>query len=164
MMPRAVARRPRFPRLRGLPALVLLAAITGGCVTAETKARYPEDLYHPDYVKRSKAVAEFAEQRDRSQMPEAFRLLLDDDANIRLVAYDTIRQMSPGGEDFGYRPYLERDVRFGIVQRWQTWWVRSGEGPAVQADPPAPPPPEAPPEAPENATEATVPEAEARDG
>lgn len=126
------------PFCRRLPGVVglLLATTAAGCFSTETKARYPEDLYHPDYVKRSKAVAAFAEQKDKSQLPDAFQLLLDQDANIRLVAYDTIRQMSPGGEDFGYRPYLSPDVRFGIVARWQTWWVRNGgtaAEPAVSA-------------------------------
>ncbi len=92
----------------------------------ETHVQYPQDLYHPDYVKRSKAVAEFAGQRDKAQLPAAFQLLLDDDANIRLVAYATIRDLSPGAEDFGYRPYLPQDVRYGIVVRWQTWWVKNG--------------------------------------
>jgi hypothetical protein len=100
--------------------------VAAGCRGVETHAEYPEDLYHPDYVKRSKAVATFAERKDKEQLPEAFRLLLDDDAQIRLVAYGTIRELSPGGEDFGYRPYLPRDVRFGIVTRWQAWWSRNG--------------------------------------
>ena len=130
MMRRAVASR-RFSVPFRVAGLFFAAA--GGCFSTETHARYPQDLYHPDYVKRSRAVAAFAEQKDRSQLPDAFQLLLDDDANIRLVAYDAIRQMSPGGEDFGYRPYLSPDVRFGIVTRWQTWWVRSGAEPAVAA-------------------------------
>jgi hypothetical protein len=102
-----------------------------GCRGVETRAEYPEDLYHPDYVKRSKAVATFAERKDREQMPEAFRLLLDEDAQIRLVAYGTIRELSPGGEDFGYRPYLPSDVRFGIVTRWQAWWSKNGGMPVA---------------------------------
>lgn len=106
--------------------MALLLAAAAGCRAVETQVDYPKDLYHPDYVKRSKAVAEFAEQRDRSQLPEAFQLLLDDDANIRLVAYAAIRDLSPGAEDFGYRPYLPQDVRYGIVVRWQAWWVKNG--------------------------------------
>ena len=125
-MPRTVPPFRFSGFVRGVGLIV--AAAAGGCFTTETHSRYPQDLYHPDYVKRSKAVARFAEEKDRSQMPDAFQLLLDDDANIRLVAYDTIREMSPGGEDFGYRPYLSQDVRYGIVVRWQTWWVRNGEG------------------------------------
>jgi len=115
-----------------LPALLAI----GGCRAVETHATYPEDLYHPDYVKRSKAVAIFAEKKDRSQLPEAFELLLDDDGQIRLMAYGTIRDLSPGGEDFGYRPYLPRDVRFGIVVRWQAWWTKTlGTGIAATAEP-----------------------------
>jgi hypothetical protein len=125
-----------FPR-RGLLALLLWA----GCRAVETHAEYPQDLYHPDYVKRSKAVAEFAEQRDRSQLPQAFELLLDDDAHIRLMAYTAIRDMSPGAEDFGYRPYLPQDVRYGIVVRWQAWWVKNGGAtPAVEGGEAAQPP------------------------
>lgn len=112
--------------------MTLLAA--AGCRAVETHAEYPADLYHPDYVKRSKAVAEFARQQDRSQLPEAFQLLLDDDANIRLVAYSAIREMSPGGEDFGYRPYLPGDVQYGIVVRWQAWWVKSTSAPAGEPE------------------------------
>jgi len=115
--------RPPLPR-KGLLWLLLVAA--AGCRAVETEIDYPKDLYHPDYVKRSKAVAEFAGQRDRSRLPEAFQLLLDDDANIRLVAYATIRDLSPGAEDFGYRPYLPQEVRYGIVVRWQAWWVKNG--------------------------------------
>jgi hypothetical protein len=86
-------------------------------------------------VKRSKAVAEFARRRDESQLPEAFRLLLDEDAGIRLVAYMTIRDLSPGNEDYGYRPYLPRDVRFGCATRWQAWWKngRPADGAPVGA-------------------------------
>jgi hypothetical protein len=106
---------------------LFLALLAGaGCRGVETHAEYPEDLHHPDYVKRSKAVATFAERKDKEQLPDAFRLLLDDDAQIRLVAYGAIRDLSPGGEDFGYRPYLPREVRFGIVTRWQAWWSRNG--------------------------------------
>ncbi len=124
--------RSRSPLPR--KALLGLLLATGACRAVETHAQYPQDLYHPDYVKRSKAVATFAEQKDRSQLPDAFQLLLDDDANIRLVAYGAIREMSPGAEDFGYRPYLPQDVRFGIVVRWQAWWVKTdgtGEPPAT---------------------------------
>jgi len=113
--------------------LAALAALLSACRSVETSYDYPGDLFHPDYVKRSKAVAEFAERGDRSQLPEAFRLLLDEDANIRLVAYEAIRGMSPGAEDFGYRPYLPRDVRFGIVTRWRAWWEKSGGEPPGEA-------------------------------
>jgi len=131
MMRRAVAFPSRIPLpWRGL-RLLAVVAVAAGCLRTETHVTYPDDLYHPDYVKRSKAVAEFAKRGDKTQLPEAFRLLLDDDANIRLVAYETIRDLSPGAEDKGYRPYLPHDVRFGIVVRWQAWWVKtegSGEG------------------------------------
>jgi len=133
--------KPPLPR-KGLLGLLVVAA---GCVARETHAEYPRDLYHPDYVRRSKAVAEFAERGDKSQLPQAFELLLDDDAHIRLVAYEAIREMSPGAEDFGYRAYLPQDVRFGIVVRWQAWWVKGGgatpeaAGEAGEATPSAPP-------------------------
>jgi len=139
MMRRAVPFRRRIPLpWRGLRFLPLVAVVAG-CLKTETHVEYPGDLYHPDYVKRSKAVAEFARRQDKTQLPEAFRLLLDDDANIRLVAYETIRDLSPGAEDKGYRPYLPRDVRFGIVVRWQTWWVKTeGKGEAAGDGQPEP--------------------------
>lgn len=118
-MRRALAYRTR---------LILAALALSGCRAVETEAEYPEDLYHPDYVKRSKAVAMFAGRKDREQLPDAFRLLLDEDAQIRLVAYGAIKDLSPGGEDFGYRPYLPRELRYGIVARWQAWWEKNGTG------------------------------------
>lgn len=132
-MPHALALRSRSTLLRGLlPALLAL----GGCRAVETHATYPEDLHHPDYVKRSKAVAIFADKKDREQLPGAFELLLDDDGQIRLMAYGVIRELSPGGEDFGYRPYLPPDVRFGIVVRWQAWWEKTDGSPvAASAEP-----------------------------
>jgi len=132
IMRAVLAFRSRSILLRGvLPALFAI----GGCRSVETHATYPEDLYHPDYVKRSKAVAIFAQKKDRGQLPEAFELLLDDDGQIRLVAYGAIRELSPGGEDFGYRPYLPRDVRFGIVVRWQSWWTKADGSGAASAEP-----------------------------
>lgn len=101
--------------------LACLLALLGACRSVTTDYRYPEDLYHPNYVKRSKAVREFAETKDQNVMPRAFSLLLDVEPHIRAVAYETIREMG-GGEDFGYRPYLSEDVRIGIVARWEAWW------------------------------------------
>jgi hypothetical protein len=146
-------------RFRGsFPALAVL--FVSGCVSVETHADYPKDLHHPDYVRRSKAVAEFAEKGDRSQLPDAFRLLLDDEGSIRLVAYLTIRDLSPGAEDFGYRPYLPPDVRFGIVTRWQAWWVRSNaQGGASEAVAGAEPGAQEDAAATETMADATAPEA-----
>ena len=112
--------------------VLLLAALvcTAGCRAVTTSHNYPDDLSHPNYVKRSKAVREFAHRADASRLPGAFRLLLDDEGHIRSIAYRTIRDLSPGGEDFGYRPHLPPDVRGPIVARWRAWWVaqQAGEG------------------------------------
>ncbi|MHC4549050.1 MAG: hypothetical protein ACYTEZ_09740 [Planctomycetota bacterium] len=112
---------------RSLSALAVLAA----CRAVSTSFEYPGDLRHPSYVKRSMAVRRFAELEDRTQLPDAFRLLLDEEAHIRAVAYETIRALSPDGEDFGYRPWLPEDVRIGIVMRWEAWWRKSQAGEAA---------------------------------
>jgi len=105
---------------------LLLACLLGaGCIAVRTGYEYPADLYSPDYVRRSLAVAQFAREQDASQLPEAFVLLDDDEADVRLMAYVTIRGMSPGGEDFGYAPWLTEPVRSGVVARWEAWWVKS---------------------------------------
>jgi hypothetical protein len=104
-------------------ALILLA-VAAGC-RQTTTYQYPSDLYNPNYIKRAKAVTRFAVEQDESQLPEAFRLLLDEESSLRLLAYETIRDLS-GGEDFGYRPYLPLDVRIGIVTRWEAWWRKRG--------------------------------------
>lgn len=111
--------RPRMWRL--LVVAIALAA----CRSATTSFDYPDDLTHPNYVKRSMAVQRFGELKDRSQLPDAFQLLLDDEAHIRAMAYEAIRALSPDGEDFGYRPYLSPAVRIGIVARWEAWWRKS---------------------------------------
>lgn len=110
--------------------VLLLAAFvcTSGCRAVTTSYDYPEDLGHPNYVKRSKAVREFAQRADEAQLPGAFRLLLDDEGHIRSIAYRAIRDLSPGGEDFGYRPHLPRHVRGPIVERWRAWWVSQQGG------------------------------------
>ncbi len=107
--------------------LFLVLAVLPACVSKRTAYVYPDDLYHFSYVRRSKAVAEFAARKDASQLPDAFRLLLDEDAGVRFLAYETIKDLSPGGEDFGYRPYLAEDVRIGIVSRWEAWWRKRRE-------------------------------------
>jgi hypothetical protein len=117
--------RPRMWRL-----LVLWLALAG-CRSVGTSFEYPDDLTHPNYVKRSMAVRQFGELKDRSQLPDAFRLLLDEESHIRAMAYETIRELSPDGEDFGYRPYLSEDVRIGIVTRWEAWWRKTQAGEAA---------------------------------
>ena len=111
---------------------VLLLALTG-CISATTEADYPDDLYSPNYVLRTQAALEFAGLRDESQLPDAFDLLLDSEGQIRALAWTTIRSLTPGERDFGYRPYLEEDVRWGIVARWRAWWIADREDAA--ADP-----------------------------
>ncbi|MHC5012816.1 MAG: hypothetical protein ACYTG6_18040 [Planctomycetota bacterium] len=103
---------------RVLPFLLVL-----GACSATTSYRYPQDLNNPNYVKRSKAVREFVAKKDESRLPRAFELLMDDEAHIRALAHEAIRDMMPNGEDFGYRPYLSESVRAGIVARWQAWWL-----------------------------------------
>ncbi len=105
---------------------VLLLALTG-CISATTEADYPDDLYSPNYVLRTQAALEFAGRRDESQLPDAFDLLLDSEGQIRALAWTTIRSLTPGERDFGYRPYLEEDVRWGIVARWRAWWIAGRE-------------------------------------
>jgi hypothetical protein len=117
--------RPRMWRF-SVVALVLAA-----CRSTTTSFDYPDDLTHPNYVKRSMAVQRFGELQDSSQLPDAFRLLLDEEAHIRAMAYETIRALSPDGEDFGYRPYLSEAVRVGIVTRWEAWWRKTRTGEAA---------------------------------
>ena len=123
---------------------ILLLALTG-CISATTQADYPEDLYSPNYVLRTQAALEFAGRRDESQLPDAFDLLLDSEGQIRALAWTTIRSLTPGERDFGYRPYLDEDVRWGIVARWRASWIAGreddaadpGDGSAVAAAEPA---------------------------
>jgi len=102
--------------------LLLAAALLASCRGVETSYRYPEDLRHPNYVKRSKSACEFARRADASQLPGAFDLLLDREEHIRELAHATIRSLSAGRRDFGYRAWLGEAVRAGIVARWRAWW------------------------------------------
>jgi hypothetical protein len=117
--------RPRMWRF------LVVALALAACKATTTSVDYPDDLTHPNYVKRSMAVQRFGVLKDRSQLPGAFQLLLDEEAHIRAMAYETIRELSPGGEDFGYRPYLAPAVRIGIVQRWEAWWRKTQTGEAA---------------------------------
>jgi len=109
--------------------LLLVLGALPACRAVTTSYRYPDDLTHPNYVKRTKAVQQFAAMRDVSQLPDAFDLLLDEEDQIRALAYETLKAMSPDGRDFGYRAYLPESARIGIVARWRAWWVaRQGAG------------------------------------
>lgn len=115
--------------MRGrMRTVLLLAPVLLSCRAVTTPFRYPEDLRHPDYVKRVKAVGRFAETRDASQLPDAFDLLLDREPGIRAVAHETIRSLSRDGRDFGYRPWLSEQVRRGVVARWRAWWAAGQPG------------------------------------
>lgn len=116
-----------------LPVLACAAA----CRSVETPYRYPDDLDSPSYVKRAKALGEFAVLRDEKEVGRAFRLLRDEDAGIRNVAWLTLRDLMPGDEDFGYRPYLPGDVRGGIAKRWEAWWRKGGPAADAAAEPEA---------------------------
>ncbi len=111
--------------------LTLVLAVLGSCRAVTTSYTYPDDLTHLNYVKRTKAVRQFAVERDVSQLPAAFDLLLDDEDHIRSLAHEAIKAMSPDRNDFGYLSYLPESVRIGIVARWEAWWVAqqgAGEG------------------------------------
>jgi hypothetical protein len=117
------------PPMRVIAWILAAGALSVACTRKTTTTFvYPDDLTHPSYVKRTKAVREFAARKDASRLPDAFSLLLDREAHIRSMAYDAIRSMSPEGRDFGYRPYLSADVRAGIVERWEAWWVAQEAG------------------------------------
>lgn len=123
MMPR------KMPWLRCfLPVALVLAS----CRSVTTSFDYPDDLRNPNYVKRSLAVRRFAVLKDEGQLPAAFRLLMDKEAPIRVLAHETIRDLSPGGEDFGYKPYLDERVRARIVKDWRSWWVANRATPGEE--------------------------------
>ena len=103
-------------------AIATLMCLLPACGSTTTSYEYPDDLTSPNYIERTKAARRFAADRDRSQIPVAFGLLLDDEAEIRVLAYRGLVELMPEGEDFGYRPYLGADVRAGIAERWEAWW------------------------------------------
>jgi hypothetical protein len=111
----------------GRGGVVPLLLLLGACKAATTSFDYPEDLTHPNYVQRSKAVQRFAELRDREQLPRAFALLLDEEAHIRLVADRTLREMMPDAPDFGYRAYLPEADRIRTAAAWEAWWRTRAE-------------------------------------
>lgn len=121
---------PRMPRA-AFAALCLLCA----CRAIETPYAYPADLRHPNYVKRTKATAEFARRQDAAQLPGAFDLLTDPEHEIRALAYQTLRALSRGGRDFGYRPYLSQPALGRAAQQWRAWWEagQPEEAPAAEA-------------------------------
>jgi hypothetical protein len=116
--------------MRALGPLLLSLPLIVACRSVTTTVDYPADLSHPNYVKRTKAVQRFARQRDASQLPDAFALLMDPESHIRAMAHATLRDLTPGGQDFGYRAYLPEEVRAGIAARWESAWRASRAGEA----------------------------------
>ncbi len=115
----------------GQGVLLVVAAGMASCRGVVTGYRYPDDLTHPNYVKRSQAAREFAATADRAQLPRAFTLLNDPEAHIRAIIHRGIRALMPGGTDFGFDASLPEQDRARIAASWRAWW-ESGAG-AVQA-------------------------------
>ncbi|NJN14273.1 MAG: hypothetical protein HC813_01035 [Planctomycetes bacterium] len=98
------------------------------CRGVTTSYRYPEDLRHPNYMKRSHAVRQFVREQDRGQIAEAFHLLNDAEGHIRALACGALREMVGGEQEFGYQPFLPEADRVRISAAWRAWWETSSEG------------------------------------
>ncbi len=118
----------------GWGAVPLLLSVLASCRGVVTGYRYPDDLTHPNYVKRSQAVREFAATQDRSQLPRVFGLLNDPEAHIRAIAHRGLRALMPGEQDFGFEPSLPEQDRVRIAATWRSWWeAEAGAGAAGNA-------------------------------
>ena len=76
-------------------------------------------------LKRTIQKTGFAASKDASQLPAAFDLLLDEEGQIRSIAFSAIREIMPEGEQvayYGYQPYLPDTVRVGMVERLEALW------------------------------------------
>ena len=107
---------------------VMAALLGGGCVKRTTPHVYPQDLTHPNPVRRTAAAQQFAARRDASQLPAAFDLLLDEEGQIRSIAFSAIREIMPEGEEvafYGYQSYLPDTVRVGMVERLEALWKQT---------------------------------------
>ena len=123
------------PSMREIVWMWAAATLLGGCVKKSTPYVYPDDLTHANYVRRTKAVRHFARNPDPADLDRIFDRLLDPEAQIRAIAYESITALMPAGEDFGYRPYLSEGTRVGIVRRWRRWWFEErGQDDGCAAD------------------------------
>lgn len=113
--------------------ILLFASALAACRGVVTGYSYPDDLSHPNYVKRSQAVREFAATSDRAQLPRAFALLNDPEGHIRAIAHRALRALMPAEEDFGFDPSLPEQERVRIAATWKAWWEAGGAGGAGEA-------------------------------
>jgi len=102
----------------GTIALVLL-----GC--GGPRLTWQQKMNSSAGVERAQAVMTVGDRHMWSAIPQVISRLEDDDVSVRMLAIDTLRDMT--GRDFGYGAYAPEVERREAVARWRNWWETEGK-------------------------------------
>ncbi len=115
-----------------LVSIFTFALLTGmpvGCTQGEGEARFrfpvPQD--------RLAVVAKARRTGDENAVEPLIRMLASDDPLMRLVASDTLVQIT--GEDFGYDPAGSDPRAVRPLSCWANWFTSKKDTPSGRVDP-----------------------------
>jgi len=100
---------------RTTPALLLAAAMAGGCTQDPVEA----DLRGTDASSRIPALVKAGGTDEPKTVADLVHALLDEDPAVRLFAIQSLNKRF--GQTLGYRYYASVDERQAGVDRWRQW-------------------------------------------
>jgi|MDTD01.1.fsa_nt_gb HEAT repeat protein len=116
-----------------LVSIFTFALLTGMPVGCAPKVKVKPDFDSPVPQDRLAAVAKARRTSDENAVEPLIRMLASDDPLMRLVASDTLVQIT--GEDFGYDPAGSDPERRQASERWANWFASKKDTPSGRVDP-----------------------------
>ena len=113
-------------------SIFTIALLTGTPVGCAPKVKVRPDFDSPVPQDRLAAVAKARRTHDSGAVEPLIRMLASDDPLMRLVASDTLVQIT--GEDFGFDPAGSDAERREAAERWTNWYTRQKDAPSGRAD------------------------------
>ncbi len=101
--------------------LIALAAALPACSQPQNKSAFRSDLAS----ERIEAIGDAGREHDRSKIPDLVDSLESSDAGERMLAAETLEQMS-GGQTLGYHYEGTPAERREAVKRWRAWADEQG--------------------------------------
>lgn len=115
-------------RTTSIPA-VYSAIIAALALPACTQPQYHADMESDVPAERTLGIAHAAAKPDTRNAHELVSLLDSSDPGLRMLAAQTLKEMS-GGQTFGYRYNDPEDLRLPAIKRWAKWADEKDPAPA----------------------------------
>lgn len=94
------------------------------------------DFASNDPQERTLAVAKAAREDDRRSVPQLIQVLQSTDPAERMLAIDTLEQMT--GQTLGFEYWAPASARRKAIDRWQAWWESQPASSRAEATDPVP--------------------------